>query len=104
MRRARLLVNKRDEFSKRTKLDAFVRSGGQCEYRGEFGWRCEVRFTSSNPAQYDHIIAASNGGRHDLNNCQCLCRAHHREKTGKLDIPRAAKTERLRQKHVAGIR
>lgn len=103
MRRTRLLLNRRAEFTKRTKLDAFVRCGGRCEHI-EDGIRCAVVFRAGNEPHYDHVVAASNGGGNDLANCAVLCRTHHREKTAKLDIPRAAKTERLRQKHIAGIR
>jgi 5-methylcytosine-specific restriction endonuclease McrA len=99
-----LLITKRHEFSKRTKLNAFMRCGGQCENMDEDGIRCTVTFKVGRSAHYDHIIAASNGGRNDLDNCAVLCRACHREKTVRIDVPRAAKIERLFQKNVAGIR
>jgi 5-methylcytosine-specific restriction endonuclease McrA len=106
MRRARLIANRRDEFSKRTKAQAFLRADGRCEHgRGEYedGCRCNAKLGPGN-VFYDHVIAASNGGGNDLGNCAVLCKTHHSEKTEKLDIPRAAKTERMRRKHVAAIR
>lgn len=104
MRRTRLILNRRAEFSKATKARAFLRAEGRCEHVSEDGIRCTVVFRAGNTPHYDHIIAASNGGSSDPSNCMVMCRDHHGEKTAKLDIPRAAKTERLRQKHVAGIR
>jgi 5-methylcytosine-specific restriction endonuclease McrA len=101
--RRRLLITKRAEFSKRTRLEAFVRAGGRCEHY-ENGKRCEAVFKAGAVPHYDHIIAASNGGGNSLDNCAVICRAHHREKTVRIDVPRAAKSERLYQKNVAGIR
>ncbi len=104
--RRRLTTTKRAEFSKRTRARAFLRADGRCEHgRGEYGdeVRCNAKLGPGN-VFYDHVVAASNGGGNDLANCACLCKTHHSEKTNKLDTPRAAKTERMRQKHVAGIR
>lgn len=95
-RRIRLLLNKRAEFTKATKAQAFLRADGKCE-------NCGVKLRAGG-VFYDHVVAASIGGGNDLGNAACLCKTCHSEKTNKLDIPRAAKTERLRQKHVAGIR
>lgn len=102
MRRTRLILNHRAEFSKDTRARAFLRANGRCEDTTD-GQRCNQKLLAGN-VFYDHIVAASLGGDNDLSNCACLCKTHHAEKTAKLDIPRAAKTERLRQKHVAGIR
>lgn len=96
MRRVRLILNRRAEFTKATKAQAFLRANGKCE-------RCGVKLRAGG-VFYDHVIAASNGGGNDLDNAACLCKTCHAEKTEKLDIPRAAKTERMRAKHVAGIR
>lgn len=103
MRRARLITNKRDEFSRDTKARAFLRAGGKCEHVDADGYRCNVKLGPANTF-YDHITACSNGGTNDLGNAQVLCKTHHAEKTNKLDIPRAAKSERMRAKHFAGIR
>ncbi len=102
MKRARLIANKRDEFTKDTRAWAFLRADGKCEYEAD-GERCNQKLHGGN-VFFDHVVAASLGGDNSLGNCAVLCKTHHAEKTAKLDLPRAAKTERLRRKHVAGIR
>lgn len=94
MRGARM---SRREFSKRVMRDAFLRAGGRCEGDG-----CGARLTPGKFA-YDHIIPDALGGEPTLDNCQVLCRACHKEKTGKADIPRIAKTKRISDRE-KGIR
>ena len=88
---------KRNEFSNKTKLDAWTRAKGRCE-------ECGVKIVSG--AEYDHRIACGldcDGGDNSLDNCVVLCGPCHSVKTAKTDIPRIAKTKRL-MKRAAGIR
>lgn len=82
----------RNEFSAKTKVAAFERSGGQCEqctrklYPGDF--------------HYDHEIPDQLGGSNGLDNCRVLCRSCHGSKTAEFDIPHISKAKRIEQKHV----
>jgi len=84
----------RAEFTKQTKLAAWERAGGHCEI-------CTAPLMTGR-IQYDHIIACDLGGNNELNNCRCVCRNCHRNKTSTYDMPRIAKSRRLRLRQ-AGI-
>jgi 5-methylcytosine-specific restriction enzyme A len=84
----------RREFSKKVRIAAWERCKGFCEGEG-----CGAKLFPGK-FQFDHIIADSIGGRPELDNCEVLCTACHGEKTAKIDTPRAAKTERMRLKHL----
>lgn len=85
------------EFSKRTKLQALERSGGQCEYVDERGERCPV-VLQTGKVEFDHIVPAALGGSADISNCCACCRAHHRAKT-KKDVATISKANRTRAAH-----
>ncbi|WP_415279266.1 HNH endonuclease signature motif containing protein [Brucella sp. BZ] len=89
------------EFSKKTKRDALERSQMRCEASGplyglEEGQRCSIPL--SNGVEFDHELAASNGGDNSIENCKAVCLRCHRWKTTQLDTPRAAKTKRQSDK------
>lgn len=89
------------EFSKKTKRDALERSQMRCEASGplyglEEGQRCSIPL--SNGVEFDHELAASNGGGNSIDNCKAVCLRCHRWKTTQLDTPRAAKTKRQSDK------
>lgn len=84
----------RQEFSAKTKLQAWERSKGTCE-------ACGNKIVSG--TEYDHRIACEFGGGASLDNCVVLCRPCHAKKTFGEDIPAIAKSRRIR-KRVAGIR
>jgi 5-methylcytosine-specific restriction endonuclease McrA len=88
-------MNKRAEFSKATKLEAFQRANGFCE--------CGCGQKLMTRAEYDHIVPAALGGTNSLDNCMVLDRRCHRLKTSKTDVPQIAKSQRIYEKH-AGIR
>lgn len=48
--------------------------------------------------EFDHELAASNGGDNSLENCVAACPICHRFKTTQFDTPRAAKTVRQSDK------
>lgn len=87
----------RREFSKSVMRDAFMRCNGFCEGEG-----CGVKLALGD-YHYDHVIPDALGGDPTLDNCQVLCRACHKEKTSRQDIPRIAKTKRIRDRE-KGIR
>lgn len=94
------------EFSKKTKQLALKRSGMLCEATGamyglEPNQRCNCPLSMG--VQYDHELAASNGGGNDLENCKSVCLKCHSIKTRLIDTPRAAKIKRVSNK-ANGIR
>ncbi len=89
----------RREFTRATKAAAFLRCEGRCEYTDNQGRRCEAKLHAGTFA-FDHIVADSIGGEPTLDNCAVLCRTHHDVKTRNIDTPRAAKTKRIRDKHL----
>jgi 5-methylcytosine-specific restriction endonuclease McrA len=83
----------RNEFSAKTKVQAFDRAGGCCE-------ECGVTIRPGNGPEFDHIVPDAIGGGNDLNNCRVLCRPCHGTKTAKHDIPAISKTKRIAAKHI----
>jgi 5-methylcytosine-specific restriction protein A len=88
-------MTERREFTAKTKLAAWERSGGNCE-------NCGVKIYAGMGPEYDHAIRCELGGTNDLDNCRVLCRNCHGAKTYGRDIPEAAKGKRLRKSR-AGI-
>jgi len=88
-------VKMRAEFSKATKLEAWLRAHGCCE-------GCGVEFGGRRP-EYDHDKPAELGGDNSLENCKCLCPKCHRAKTSFEDMPVIWKSNRVREKG-AGLR
>ena len=86
----------RSEFSKKTKLQAFARSGGICDKCG-----CKLM---PGKIEYDHTLPCAFGGTADLSNCMVLCRACHRAKTSNKDIPAIRKSDRVRAKHIGATK
>lgn len=82
------LKTERKEFTKATKAQAFLASGGKCAHCGQ---------RISGTVEYDHIIPCGNGGDNSLENCQCLCSVCHKAKT-KGDVASVAKTKRMHNK------
>lgn len=83
---------KRAEFSAKTKVAAFERSGGRCESCG--------RKLLTGDINYDHAIPCECGGDASLANCSVLCRACHGTKTREQDLPRISKGRRVRRGHI----
>ena len=80
------------EFPKRVKLEAWQRSGGNCDACGAHLY----------PGKWhlDHIKPSAFGGEPVLDNAACLCLPCHTRKTGTKDIPAVAKSNRVRAKHL----
>ncbi len=98
----------RHEFTKKTKREALLRSGGKCEAIGEvYGLSAAERCYSflSYGVEFDHYPEpAGVKGSNALDNCMSVCKLCHRHKTRTFDIPMQAKDKRIRDKHsgVAG--
>jgi hypothetical protein len=89
--------NRRTEFTKDTKRQAFARSGGICEchlipeLRRPDGCGIVLRPGHIN---YEHIHQDALGGSNDISNCCVLARNCWREKTDTIDLPLIAKSNR----------
>lgn len=93
----------RQEFTKATKRLALRRSDFRCEAEGVlYGLPPDTRCNGglSHGFDFDHILAASNGGDNSIQNCAVVCKTCHAFKTRKNDTPRAAKTVRISDKHL----
>lgn len=86
----------RREFDKRVRAQAAERAKGHCE-------RCATKLMAGS-YHYDHITPDGLGGEPTLENCQVLCLTCHKGKTVSEDNPRMQKADRIRKKHVYGIR
>ena len=84
---------RRAEFSRRTKLQAWDRSGGRCECG------CGKKLAAGE-VEYDHRISCEMGGDNSLDNCVVLWTACHARKTAKEDAPAIAKSRSVRAAHV----
>lgn len=82
----------RRPFPAKVMLAAFERAKDHCE-----GCGAPLR---TGRFHYDHILPDAMGGEPTLENCQVLCTACHGIKTRTGDIPRIAKTKRIRAKHL----
>ena len=83
---------KRQEFSKRTKLQAWERDNGICG-------RCKLPIVGER-ADFDHIIPDTFSHDCAVDNCMPVHIRCHRQKTSEEDIPRIAKSNRVRAKHL----
>ncbi len=82
----------RKEFTPKTKLAAWERSGHRCEIIDGVG--CGVLIRPGNGPEYHHIIGAYFDGCNELENCQVLCIGCHKAVTRK-QAPVIAKSRRL---------
>ena len=82
----------REEFTRKIKLTAFGRCGGECE-------SCSARLYPGK-THFDHILPAALGGKGDLGNCQVLCEACHTRKSGERDVPQIRKADRQKAAHL----
>lgn len=87
---------RRQEFSARTKVEAFAAAMGRCQ-------SCGVKLTPATGTEYDHSTACALGGDNSITNIVVLCRNCHGTKTSRDDMPRIAKAKR-NERSRAGIR
>ncbi len=93
----------RREFTQKTKKLALKRSGMVCEAVGAMyglpeGQRC--RTSLSDGVEFDHIVLDANSKDNSIENCAAACIKCHRWKTQHHDIPLAARTVRIMEKHI----
>lgn len=81
----------RFEFTRKQRLEIWVRANGNCE-------KCEARLKTGE-GEYDHITAQGYGGENTVENGQLLCRPCHSAKTG-VDKGITEKVKRIRDKHL----
>jgi len=84
---------KRQAFSTTFRLSFFLDRKGACQ-------TCNMTIQAGKPWDIDHILPLALGGTNEPNNLQILCRPCHSAKTTQSDIPRIAKTKRLKAKHL----
>lgn len=89
-------MRKRQEFSRKTKAEAFARAKGKCE-------DCGVKIRPANGPEYDHRIPDAIDGGNSLENCVVLCFNCHSKKTDEEDKPQIARTKRVRDKHTNAL-
>ena len=85
-------MKQRREFPPSVRVAAFERCGGKCDH-------CTAKIIGGQ-AHYDHRVPDALGGEPALENCQVLCRTCHGLKTAKEDIPRIAKSKRVKARHI----
>jgi 5-methylcytosine-specific restriction enzyme A len=84
----------RQEFTPKTKLQAFENAKGHCT-------RCTAKLYHGK-IRYNHRIPDALGGDNSLANCEVLCLACDTPQTYGIDLPLIAKSKRIRKK-AAGI-
>lgn len=84
----------RRDFSRKTKAQAFARSGGKCEI-------CTARLMPGK-VRYDHRIPDALGGEPTLENCVVQCITCDKPKTAD-DIRRIRKADRQRDKSTGAL-
>ena len=87
----------RQEFTAKTKAQAFARANGCCE-----GDNCGARLTPGK-FRYDHRVPCQMGGDNSLENCTVLCLACDLGQKTPQDLRDIAKAKRIERKHL-GIR
>lgn len=80
---------KRIEFPAKVRDKAADRAAGKCQ-------KCGLPF-GGKKMHFDHILPLALYGESTLANCQVLCEPCHKEKTGKEDVPRIRKADRVRR-------
>jgi len=84
---------RRQIFSTSFRLNLFLKRKGTCT-------SCSQKIDAGKAWDIDHILPLSLGGTNEPNNLQILCKPCHRSKTSQSDIPRIAKTKRLKARHL----
>ena len=76
----------------RVKVRIFLEAEGKCR-------NCTRFIGGSITAEYDHITALINGGKHCESNLQLLCNECHKQKTG-ADVAEKSRIYRKRASHI----
>jgi len=84
---------RRQFFSTTFRLNLFLKRKGTCA-------SCYLKIDAGKAWDIDHILPLALGGTNEPENLQILCKPCHQSKTYKSDIPRIAKTKRLKARHL----
>ena len=84
---------RRPTFSTSFRLSLFLKRKGTCS-------GCSQKIEAGKAWDIDHILPFALGGTNEPNNLQILCNPCHRSKTTHSDVPRIAKTKRLKARHL----
>ena len=84
---------RRPTFSTSFRLSLFLKRKGICA-------ACTQKIDAGKAWDIDHTLPLALGGTNEPNNLQILCRPCHRAKTSQSDVPRIAKTKRLKSRHL----
>ena len=84
---------RRPTFSTSFRLNLFLMRKGLCA-------ACTQKIDAGKAWDIDHILPLALGGTNEPDNLQILCKPCHRAKTTKSDVPRIAKTKRLKARHL----
>ena len=84
---------RRITFSTSFRLSLFLKRKGLCSI-------CSLKIDAGKAWDIDHILPLALGGSNEPENLQILCRSCHQTKTSKGDVPRIAKTKRLKARHL----
>ena len=84
---------RRPTFSTSFRLSLFLKRKGTCA-------ACSQKIDAGKAWDIDHILPLAMGGTNAPENLQILCSPCHRAKTSHSDIPRIAKTKRLKACHL----
>ena len=84
---------RRHVFSTSFRLNLFLKRKGTCA-------SCYQKIDAGKAWDIDHILPLALGGTNESNNLQILCKPSHQSKTSQSDIPRIAKTKRLKARHL----
>ena len=84
---------RRHVFSTSFRLNLFLKRKGTCA-------SCSQKIDAGKAWDIDHILPLALGGINDFENLQILCKPCHQSKTSQSDIPRIAKTKRLKARHL----
>jgi len=84
---------RRQIFSTSFRLNLFLKRKGTCA-------SCSQKIDAGKAWDIDHIIPLALGGTNEPKNLQILCKPCHQSKTSQSDIPRIAKTKRLKARHL----
>ena len=84
---------RRPTFSTSFRLTLFLKRKGICT-------ACAQKIEAGKAWDIDHILPLALGGTNEPDNLQILCRSCHKTKTARFDVPRIAKTKRLKARHL----
>jgi hypothetical protein len=84
---------RRQFFSTSFRLTLFLKRKGTCA-------SCYQKIDAGKAWDIDHILPLALGGTNEPENLQILCKPCHQSKTSQSDIPRIAKTKRVKAYHL----